>query len=386
MDRNAKRSELLLIPGPVTVDDEVLDALAQPVRAHYGDEWTALYKGVVAKLKPVFRTSGDVHLLFGSGMAGVEMCLGSVLAPGDTVLIPSNGLFANRMADVARAHRLQTVTPPTPPREAITGAAVAAELDRNPEVRAIAIVHHETSIGVINEVKEIAALGRERGLLVIVDAISSLAGVELDMDAWGIDLCVAVGNKCLGGPIGVAPVAVGPRAWEAIDDGRPKSAGWYLDLATWRHFTEAWSDWHPHPVTVPTNVIQALDVAIDRVLERGLEENMRRLAAARDTVREGLREMGFEMLVPDQVASPVATAVMGLPGMDVHGYMRWLLEEHGMRVGGGFNELNGKVFRVGHIGRAGEPEVIQAYLAATADYLELSGLAAGRRDGEAGRP
>jgi alanine-glyoxylate transaminase / serine-glyoxylate transaminase / serine-pyruvate transaminase len=175
-------------------------------------------------------------------------------------------------------------------------------------------------------------------------------------------------------------VAVGPRALEAIDDGRSKAAGWYLNLATWRHFTEAWSSWHPHPVTVPTNVIQALDVAISRLLERGLEEHMRRQAAARDTVREGLREMGFEMLVPDHAASPVATAVLGRPGMDVPGYMRWLLDEHGMRIGGGFNELAGRIFRIGHIGRAAEPEVVQAYLAATGDYLEQAGLAAQPRE------
>jgi alanine-glyoxylate transaminase / serine-glyoxylate transaminase / serine-pyruvate transaminase len=374
LDGRPERAELLLIPGPVSVEDEVLEALAQPVRAHYGDRWTALYKGVVANLKPIFRTSGDVHLLFGSGMAGVEMCVGSVLSPGDGILIPSNGLFADRMTDVACALNLKAVTLRAGPREAITAAAVAAELDRNPGLRGIAVVHHETSIGVINEVREIAALARERGLLVIVDAISSLAGVELDMDAWGIDLCVAVGNKCLGGPIGVAPVAVGPRALEAIDDGRPKAAGWYLNLATWRHFTEAWSSWHPHPVTVPTNVIQAVDVAIRRVMERGLDEHMRRQAAARDTVREGLKEMGFEMLVPDEVASPVTTAVLGLPGMDVPAYMRWLLDEHGMRIGGGFNELAGRIFRVGHIGRAAEPEVVQAYLAATSDYLKLAGL------------
>jgi alanine-glyoxylate transaminase/serine-glyoxylate transaminase/serine-pyruvate transaminase len=110
------------------------------------------------------------------------------------------------------------------------------------------------------------------------------------------------------------------------------------------------------------------------VLERGLEEHMRRQAAARDTVREGLREMGFEMLVADEVASPVATAVLGRPGMDVVDYLRWLLDEHGMRIGGGFNEFAGRVFRVGHMGRAAQPEVVQAYLSATADYLEQAGI------------
>jgi alanine-glyoxylate transaminase/serine-glyoxylate transaminase/serine-pyruvate transaminase len=373
-DRHPARRELLLIPGPVSVDDEVLEALAHPVRAHYGSEWTQLYKRVVGNLKTIFRTSGEVHLLFGSGMAGVEMCLGSVLSPGDAVLIASNGLFGDRMGDVARALHLEVVTLKPAPREPVTASAVAAELDRHPELRAVAVVQHETSIGILNEVRGIAGLARERGLLTIVDAISSLAGVELEMDAWWIDLCVGVGNKCLGGPIGVAPVAVGPRAMAAVQDGSRKAAGWYLNVATWHHYTELWKGWHPHPVTVPTNVIEAVDVAVGRVLERGLEEHMRRQAAARDTVREGLREMGFEMLVADEVASPVATAVLGRPGMDVVDYLRWLLDEHGMRIGGGFNEFAGRVFRVGHMGRAAQPEVVQAYLSATADYLEQAGI------------
>jgi alanine-glyoxylate transaminase/serine-glyoxylate transaminase/serine-pyruvate transaminase len=358
----------------VSIDDEVLEALAQPVRAHYGSEWNSIYTRVVANLKSIFLTAGDVHLLFGSGMAGVEMCLGSALSPGDRVLIPSNGLFADRMAEVARALRLQVVTFRTPPGQAITAARVAAELERTPELRAVALVHHETSIGVVNEVREIAALARERGLITIVDAISSLAGVELEMDAWGIDLCVSVGNKCLGAPIGVAPVAVGPRGLAAIEDGRPKAAGWYLNLATWRHYTELWSGWHPHPVTVPTSVIEAVDVAVVRVLQRGLAEHRRRQAAARDAVRKGLREMGFEMLVSDGIASPVTTAVLGLPGMNIRDYLRWLLEERGMRVGGGFDELADRIFRVGHMGRAAEPEVVRAYLAATAAYLDQARL------------
>jgi alanine-glyoxylate transaminase/serine-glyoxylate transaminase/serine-pyruvate transaminase len=172
----------------------------------------------------------------------------------------------------------------------------------------------------------------------------------------------------------VAPVAVGPRGLEAVEDGRPKSAGWYLNIATWRHYTELWRGWHPHPVTVPTSVIEAVDVAVSRVLERGLAEHRGRQAAARDAVRKGLREMGFEMLASDAIASPVATAVLGLPGMDIRDYLRWLLEKRGMRAGGGFDEFADRIFRVGHMGRAAEPEVVRAYLAATAAYLDQARL------------
>ena len=367
--------EFLMIPGPVSVDDEILDALARPVRAHYGDSWTRLYKHAASLMRDAFKTEGEVHLVFGSGMAGVEMCIASVLAPGDEVLIPSNGLFGDRMVEVATANRLHVHTFSPGLSEAITAAQVRAALAEHPGVRAVCIVHHETSVGILNEVEGICRAAREHGALAIVDGISSVAGVPFEMDAWGADLCVTVANKCIGGPIGVAPVAAGPRALAALDDGRTKAAGWYLNLATWRRYTELWGDWHPHPTTMPTNVIEAFDLALIRLLEEGVENRWRRLAAARDRVRDGLEEMGFEMLSPISVASPVTTASFGLPGMDVSDYLEWLLKTHHIRIGGGLGELHGRIFRVGHMGRAAEPEAIDRYLHATADYIEQAGLA-----------
>jgi alanine-glyoxylate transaminase/serine-glyoxylate transaminase/serine-pyruvate transaminase len=366
--------EFLMIPGPVSVDDEVLEALARPVRAHYGDDWTRLYKHAVAGMREVFRTDGEVQLLFGSGMAGVEMCVASVLGRDDEIVIGTNGLFGDRMAEVARANglRVHTVKPDGP--QPVTAEMVAVALDRHPKARAVCVVHNETSIGVLNEVEDIAGVAREHGALVIVDGISAVGGVPFDMDAWGVDMCVTVANKCIGGPIGVAPVAAGPRALAVLADGRPKAAGWYLNLATWKRFADEWGGWHPHPTTVPTNVIEAFDVALSKLLAEGVEHRWHRLARARDRVREGLEEMGFPMLAPLSTASPVTTAAYGMPGMDVPDYMGWLLREHHIRIGGGLGELSGKIFRVGHMGRAAEPEAIDRYLRLTAEYVEAKQL------------
>ena len=145
-------------------------------------------------------------------------------------------------------------------------------------------------------------------------------------------------------------------------------------VATWRRFSELWSGWHPHPTTMPTNVVEAFEVALTGLLEEGVEHRWTRLARARDRVREGLEEMGFGMLSPIAVASPVTTAAYGLPGMDVADYMAWLLREHRIRIGGGLGELSGKIFRIGHMGRAAEPEAIDRYLRATADYVDGRGL------------
>ena len=368
--------EFLMIPGPVGVDDDVLEALGQPVRAHYGDAWTALYKRVVAGMKDVFKTDGDVHLMFGSGMAGIETCLASVLSPGDEVLIASNGLFGDRMADVAAAIGMTVHVVRPEVAHAVTAAQVSAALKEHPNVRAVGAVHHETSVGVLNEVRGICEAAHEHGALTIVDGISAVGGVPFEMDAWGVDLCVTVGNKCIGAPIGVAPVAAGKRALEALDDGRPKAAGWYLNLATWRKFAREWGGWHPHPTTMPTNVIEALDVALADLLNEGVENRWRRLASARDRVREGLEEMGFKMLSPIDIASPVTTASYGLPGMSIPEYMGYLLREHHIQIGGGLGPLSGKIFRVGHMGRAAEPGAIDRYLRATAEYVEESGLKA----------
>ncbi len=363
-----------MIPGPVSVDEDVLEALAQPVRAHYGDGWVQLHRRAVAGMREVFRTDGDVYLLFGSGMAGIEMCMASVLGPGDDVVIGANGLFGERMADVARANGLNVHEVRAEVAQPVTESMIREALDRHPDAKAVSVVYHETSVGILNEVEAIAALARERDVLMIVDGISAIAGVPFDMDAWGVDLCVTVANKCIGGPIGIAPVAAGRRALDVLRDGRPKAAGWYLNLATWKRAAEEMAGWHPHPTTVPTNVIEAFDVALAGLLDEGVENRWRRLARARDRVREGLEEMGFPMLAPLAIASPVTTAAYGLPGMDVPDYMSWLLREHHIRIGGGLGALTGKIFRIGHMGRAAEPEAVDRYLKLTAEYIEDRGL------------
>lgn len=368
-------ARLLLIPGPVTVADEVREALSRPVPAHYGPAWTATYRRLQERLARLFGTGGTVFLLFGPGSAGIEMAFASTLARGDEVVIASNGSFGERLITVAEAVGL-TVHPlrvdgQRPVRREVVEGALAA----HPNARAFAVVHVETSIGLRNPVEELCPVARDRGVLTLVDAVASLGGVEVQMDAWGIDLCVSVVNKALAAPIGVAPVAAGPRAWAAVDDGRPKVAGWYLNLATWRAYDEGWESWHPHPTTMPSSVMEALEAATAHIERVGIAEYVARQARASARVRQGLRELGFSLLAPDQHAAPVVTAAWVPEGMDVDDYQAWLASEHGMRIGGGLGELEGRIFRVGHMGRAADPEVVDRYLRATGEYVERTGVA-----------
>jgi alanine-glyoxylate transaminase / serine-glyoxylate transaminase / serine-pyruvate transaminase len=362
--------ELLLIPGPVTVTKDVLAALARPVPAHYGPEWVEFYRKVCADMARVFSTDGDVFLLYGPGSAGLEMAVASVLARGDRILVVGGGFFGDRLEELSVASGL--IVRRVRPRayEPVVVADVAAVLDRDPEIRAVAVVHHQTDMGLINPLQAICGLARGRGLVTIVDGVSSVGGVPLEMDAWGIDVCVTVANKCLGAPIGVSPVAVGPGAWAAVDDGRPKAAGAYLNLAAWRHALHSMEDWHPYPTTIPTNNIVALGVALDQLRERGLERHLELQAGAARRVREGLRELGFRLLADEEWASPVTTAVWAREGMDLPDYMEWLRLRRGLRVAGGLGELAGRIFRVGHMGEAANPEVVDAFLLATGEYLQ----------------
>lgn len=368
-------ARLLLIPGPVTVADEVREALSRPVPAHYGPAWTATYRRLQERLARLFGTGGNVFLLFGPGSAGIEMAFASTLARGDEVVIASNGSFGERLITVAEAvgltvHPLRVDGQRPVRREAVEGALAA-----HPNARAFAVVHVETSIGLRNPVEELCPVARDRGVLTLVDAVASLGGVELQMDAWGIDLCVSVVNKALAAPIGVAPVAAGPRAWAAVDDGRPKAAGWYLNLATWRAYDEGWESWHPHPTTMPSSVMEALEAATAHIERVGIAEYVARQARASARVRQGLRELGFSLLAPDEHAAPVVTAAWVPEGMDVDDYQAWLASEHGMRIGGGLGDLEGRIFRVGHMGRAADPDVVDRYLRATGEYVERTGLA-----------
>jgi len=363
--------ETLLIPGPVSVSPAVLEAAGGPVPAHYGEDWVAVHRRLTTSLRGIFGTAGEVFLLFGPGTAAIEACLASSLVPGDEVLVAVNGMFGERLAEVCGALGLLVHRVVPDGREPVSPAQLRRAAARHPDARAFAVVHHETSLGLLNPVGDLCTAARELGLLTVVDAVASLGGVPLAMDAWGIDLCVGVGNKCLGAPVGVSPIAVGARAWAAVDDGRRKPAGWYLNLATWRRYDEMWGAWHPSPTTMPTNAMLALAAALEEVDRRGLEEHRARFARAAARVREGLRELGFEMVIPDEHASPVTTAVWGLPGMDVLDYLAWLRTERGLRVGGGLGDLSARAFRVGHMGRAADADVVDAYLGATADYLAL---------------
>jgi len=231
---------------------------------------------------------------------------------------------------------------------------------------AVVAVHCETSTGVLNPVQELAELCQRHGVLLIVDAISSLAIEPLEMDAWGIGICISASQKGLESPPGLALVAVAHGAWEVIE--RADGPGWYLNLRVWREYQEKWGDCHPHPITHAVNNVRALRIGIERILAEGLEARFGRHRKVAGYLREELRELGLELFVPDEIASHGVTSVVA-PSGKAGELLAYLREQHGLLLAGSLGELQGKVFRIGHMGPTATQEAIDDVLCALSSGL-----------------
>jgi len=350
----------LMIPGPIEVTPEVLEVMAEPLVAHYGKEWTTYYKETIGLLRKIFRTDGDVFLLPGSGSAGLDAALGSMLFPDGKVLIPQNGFFGERLEEISSSYTTNVRTIKFPVGHVIDLEAVERTL-QNGHFDAVACVHCETSTGVLNPIQELAKLCHSHGILFIVDAVSSLAVEPLEMDTWGIDICVSASQKGLESPPGLGVVAVGKHAWDRIN--RAKSPGWYLNLSIWKDYTEKWGDWHPHPVTQAVNNIKALRLGMERILKEGLDKRFERHQKIAQELRHGLAEIGFAPYVPDEIASHGVTSVLDQKGK-VDELLAYVQNQERILLAGSLGALKGKVFRIGHMGPGASEEAVHAVLLA----------------------
>ncbi|MGH2619060.1 MAG: pyridoxal-phosphate-dependent aminotransferase family protein [Anaerolineales bacterium] len=349
----------LMIPGPVSVEDEVLAEMGAPVRPHYGSEWTEIYDETRGLLKQVFRTEGDTHILVGSGSAGLDAAIGSLSTTGEKAIVGTNGYFGDRLIEICQGYGLEVVPVSAALGQSLDPADFERALARHPEAALVAAVQLETATSVVNPIQEIAAAAHSRDIPTVVDAISSLGGVPLEMDRWNIDICVSASQKCLGAPPGVAPIAISSRAWSRMDSKPERNHGWYLNLQTWRRFADEWGPWHPFPVTMATNNVMALRAGVRKLLADGIENRVNRYTELALRLRAGLRKMGLRPLTPDEALAPVLTAVYSPEGVQSGQVVRHLLEEHDIKISGGLGKgLQDTTFRVGHMGpRVSESDI-----------------------------
>jgi len=364
----------LFTPGPGDVDEDVLASMATPVIRHYGPEWMEIYNDTLSLLKQVFKTENQIFFVPGPASALMDMSIGSLLASGEKIIVGDNGFFGERLVQISRAYGLETIILPAALGEPLDPDHLDTLLRQHPDARAVALVHHETGTTVMNPLHALADLAHQAGRAVVVDAVSSLGGADVRVDEWGIDICVTTPNKCLEALPGMGFISVSPRAWQLVDAHPRTNHGWYLNLKTWRQYATEWGTWHPTPVTLPVNIILAVRTSLQKILGMGLEAHFEKYRRASQAVRSGLRSLGFEMFVEDGCASPIVTGVCAQTEFQVGEMSNWLVEQRGIAIGGGLGELAGKMFRVGHLGKASSREYLVDFLFAMEEFMRLKGF------------
>ncbi|MGQ9583827.1 MAG: pyridoxal-phosphate-dependent aminotransferase family protein [Anaerolineae bacterium] len=344
----ASKTKNLRIPGPTPVPPEVLQALARPVISHRGPDLDGLMQRLRPKLREVFQTQHEVLIFAASGTGGMEAAVVNLLSPGDRVLVSSVGVFGERWAQIAQAFGAAVERLQFPHGEAIDPDGLAAHLAARGPYRALFLTHNETSTGVTNDLGAISQTLDQQGgrrPLLVVDAISSLAAIDLRTDAWGCDVVITGSQKALMTPPGLALVSVSTRALAASEEAR--NPRFYWDF---RKALQAVTERNEFPFTPSVSLLQGLDVALDRILEEGLPNCFARHQELADFFRQGVAELGLEFLAREPVRSNTVTAVKVPPGLPARVLIGRLREEFGIEVAGGQGPLKGQIFRVGHMG------------------------------------
>lgn len=308
----------LFTPGPGDVEDDVLNAMATPVLRHFGPAYMEIYNEIISLLRRFFNTRNDIFIIPGPASALLDMAIGSLVGSGEKVIIGTNGFFGDRLVDIANGYGAEIVPFTAPLGEPLDPEILRRLLRENPEVRVVALVHHETGTTILNPLRELAAVAREAGKIIVVDTVSSMGGVEIRVDDWGVDVCITSANKCLEGMPGVGFISVSPRAWQLADSQPASGHGWYLNLRTWRKYAAEWGSWHPSPVTMPVNILLAVLTSMRRIMRGGLDQHYEQYFRASQVVRHGMENLGFEVYVRGEFASPIVTGFWARPGLDVH--------------------------------------------------------------------
>jgi alanine-glyoxylate transaminase/serine-glyoxylate transaminase/serine-pyruvate transaminase len=355
-------------PGPSNPYPEVTSALTRPVLGHLDPEFLAVLDETCDRLRLVMGTTNALTLpVSGTGSAGMEASFVNLVDRGDTVVVGVNGLFGERMCEVAGRLGAEVIRVEAPwgaplDPDALTGA------HRNPKI--IAAVHAETSTGVRNDVEHLGA--EKGGALVLVDVVTSLGGIPVDVDGWGIDVAYGGTQQCLGVPPGLAPLTASVPARARFVE-RPSS--WYLDLGLISRYVESpgTGPGRTYHHTAPVTMVYALHAGLGVVLDEGLEAGRARHEDCGRLLQDGLEAMGLELVAPKDHRLPQLTTVYvpeGLPaGLDEAGVRRRLLERFGIEIGGGVGPMAGKVWRIGTMGHTARPRNVTLLLAALGEVL-----------------
>lgn len=348
------QKNLLFIPGPVTVAEPVLQAMAGQMIDHRGPRFAQLLGSIEKRMQPIFGTQGDVLVLGASGSGGLEAAVSNMFGPGDTVLACPVGVFGQRLIAIAKTYGANVEILETAWGCGVDPAALSARLEADTEkkITGVLLTHNETSTGVQNELAPLAAITRGHGAYVVVDSVSGLAASEFTMDAWGFDIVVTASQKALAVPPGLAMVAVSDRAWAKME--RNASPRFYFDLRKAKEFAALGQT----PWTPPVSLVYALDVALELFAKEGERNVWARHARYAAAIRAALRALDLEIFSREGAHSVTVVAAHVPRGIDGDGVRKKLREERGLTLGGGQKELKGKIIRIGTMGDLSQTDLI----------------------------
>jgi pyridoxamine--pyruvate transaminase len=354
---------LNLAAGPVDVTARTLRDQARPILYHYDPAFIELFAHTGDLLQQVFRTGYDVVIMQGEAILGLEAAAASLLSPGDKVLNLVSGVFGKWFQDFIEKYGGETVEVAVPYDDAIDPEDVRRALQQNSGIRFLSVVHSETPSGTHNPVREIGRIAKEFGVLTLVDTVSGLGGELLSPEDWGLDVAIAGPQKCLGGTPGLSLMAISPDAWRAMEQRRPQPLrGSFLSILDWK---TTWLEQRRFPYTPSVSEVYALESVLTQTLDVGMERFVDRHQAIARACREGVKALDLELWpVREEIAASCVTAVKMPPGIsdeELRGVMR---HRYGVMISPGYGELQGKLFRLGHMGPAqAHPTTLAAQLA-----------------------
>ena len=364
----------LMGPGPSDVSPRVLAALGRPTIGHLDPEFIVLMDELKSLLQMAFQTTNELTLpVSAPGSAGMEACFVNLLAPGDTAIVCINGVFGMRMKENVERCGATAVVVEDDWGQPVSVEKAKAALVAHPEAKVLAFVHAETSTGVESDAAALCALAAEHGALSIVDAVTSLAGIELNVDAWGADAVYSGTQKCLSCVPGVSPVTFSPKAVEAIQQREHKVQSWFLDMQLvmgyWGGNTK-----RAYHHTAPVNAMYALHESLVMLEEEGLEAAWSRHAYHHNALVAGLEAMGLTMLVDENCRLPQLNLVAIPDGVDDAAVRSALLSQYDLEIGAGLGAYAGKAWRIGLMGQACYQNNVLLCLLALEQVLASSGV------------
>lgn len=341
----------ILIPGPVEISPEVSSALAKQMMGHRTPEFSAILEECWEGLRDVYQTKNDVAIITGSGTAAMDAAVSSTISEGDEVICIGGGKFGERFLKIVKAYGGVPIEVTVRWGKAVDVEDVKKAVSESDAV-AITLTHNETSTGVLHDAAGVARIARENDILFIMDAITSIGGDDVKTDEWGVDICIAGSQKCLGAPPGLAFAAVSERAWQAIEENKKRRA-YYQDLASYRKSLKKSTT----PFTPAVPLIYGLKVALDEIKNEGLENRIKRHRALAKATRGAVKAMNLSLFADEVCASNTVTSINipdGLSDRDIRGRLK---DEYGILLAGGQEDVKGKIFRIGHMGNVDAVEL-----------------------------